>query len=168
MTSRMSQRLLRELLVPLVRSWGAQAVRDALGEVELQPTSGSGGRRKPTKSKRKLSPSELVMKTASSAESRSNLIELAHQYEAKTFLPRVGDARHFLEMKGRPSDNLKDRDEAFRKILPVLADMPEDQLRELRNSAAHSGPSRLGPLSDAIGSTGADLRRERDLALRMR
>jgi hypothetical protein len=65
-------------------------------------------------------------------------------------------------MIGERPGAIKDRSDAFRRLLKVLPALPPEQLERLGNSALHSGPSQLGPLSDAIASAAASLPRQRE------
>ena len=57
---------------------------------------------------------------------------------------------------------MKDRFDAFRRLLKPLSALPLEQLERIASSALHSGPSRLGPLSDAISAAAASLPRHRE------
>jgi hypothetical protein len=62
-------------------------------------------------------------------------------------------------MMGEESGTIKDRLDGFRRLLPPLSQLPSDKLKRLASSGRHSGPAQLGPLSDAIKSTGEAIRR---------
>jgi hypothetical protein len=91
--------------------------------------------------------------------SRETLLALAAKFDRKEFLPSVVDIREFLAMMGEESGGIKDRADGFRRLLPSFSQLLPDKLEHLVNSARYSGPARLGPLSDAIRSTGEAIRR---------
>ncbi len=90
------------------------------------------------------------------------LRELAMRFDSKEFLPSVSDVREFLIMIGERPGAIKDRSEAFKQLLKALSGLPPERLERLANSARHSGPSQLGPLSDAISAAAASLPRHRE------
>ena len=88
-------------------------------------------------------------------------MQLAERYDRKRFLPSVADVREFLIMMGERPIGMKNRKEAFRVLLQSLIRLPDDRLQQLVGTALHSGPSELGPLSDAIAAAGERLPRQR-------
>ena len=77
------------------------------------------------------------------------------------FLPSMGDVREFLSMQGQQPTEMKDRSEAFRQLLPVLQQLPAERLERLANSASHSGPAKLGPLSECYQSNSRRVKAQR-------
>ncbi len=167
-----SREFLRELLAPLVKQWGCDEVIRAtyyLDQFESdswsQKKEAFEGRKE--LSDRKKSQSQrpnavmIVERANVPREKRMLLINLASQFEHKAFLPTVSDVRNFLEMRGQDARGIKQRPEAFRKILKALIDTPDESLERLSKSIRHSGPSQLGPLSDAIKAASASVRGSR-------
>ena len=107
----------------------------------------------------KLTPADLARKVKASESLKPQLIKIAEEFEAKEFLSRIADVRHFLAMHGEDEPRTNNRPEAFRRVLEYLITLPEDRLREIRNELFHGGPASLAPLSDAIGEAGNQLRR---------
>jgi hypothetical protein len=167
-----SREFLRELLVPLINQWGRDEVMSAIYDLDQLK---SGGRSQPKVafkesqdlSDRKKSQSQrpnavmIVERANVPREKRMLLINIASQFEHKTFLPTVSDVRNFLEMRGQDARSIKQRPEAFRKILKAIIDMPDESLERLSKSIRHSGPLQLGPLSDAIKAASASVRGSR-------
>jgi hypothetical protein len=91
------------------------------------------------------------------------LLQLAERYDQKQFLPSVADVREFLIMMGERPVGMKDRQEAFRVLLQSLMRLPVERLQQFVRTALHSGPSELGPLSDAIAAAGERLPRQRQV-----
>ena len=52
---------------------------------------------------------------------------------------------------------IKQRTEIFRRVLRLLLTKPETALQKIIDTDAHSGPSSLAPLSDAIRSVGEQM-----------
>jgi hypothetical protein len=90
------------------------------------------------------------------------MLELALRFDQRQFLPNLSDVREFLIMMGERPAAMKDRAEAFRLLLKALSVLPPERVARLANSAIHSGPSQLGPLSDAIAGAAASLPRHRE------
>jgi hypothetical protein len=157
--------LLNALLQTLVEEWGHEQVAAALARTaassddplaqrppnqKLRP-SGKGG---------KPSATVQIERAALRGEQRDALLQLAVRYDSKQFLPSVADVREFLIMMGERPVDMRDRKEAFRVLLRNLMQLPVERLQQLANTALHSGPSQLGPLSDAIAAAGQRLPRQ--------
>lgn len=154
--------LLMSLLAPLLQEWGYDTVRQCLAEVQAgqvkENFSRAAHKRKPAKTHRRPSAVEIVERLDTTADQKEPLHALASRFDAKTFLPAASDVRHFLEMRGHGSNPVKQRQDAFRKVLDVLLSMADDELMLLQTSGTHAGPTQLGPLSDAIKATSAVVR----------
>jgi len=156
------QQLLMSLLTPLLREWGYDAVRQCLADLHAEPGKGGDAltaqERKPTKEHRRPSACEIVDRLDVQSVRTEPLRALAARFDAKTFLPTASDVRHFLEMRGQDSGPIKHRQDSFRKVLEVLVGMSEDELQLLQAGGTHAGPTRLGPLSDAIKAISSAVR----------
>lgn len=157
--------LLKSLLIALVREWGHAHVMAAL--VGLKDSAETTNV-KPRSDKKKSSPVEILERTEIPADKRELLLELTKRFMEKNFLPALNDVKIFLEIKGVETLTLKHRSDAYKKVLASLLDESVEQLKELVDSRSYSGPSRLGPLSDAIRESGALLRPEPDLTNALR
>lgn len=163
--------LLHNLLDALVQEWGYEEVRFALrllSDTHGRPDARSLGpeSKKVRRMRRtvKLLASEQVARAKFPEEQEVILRELAIRFDRKQFLPSIADVREFLIMMGEKPTVMRDRSVAFRRLLNVLSGLPAERLTQLVNSSSHSGPSQLGPLSDAISAVGASLPRHRDPA----
>lgn len=154
--------LLISLLAPLLREWGYDTVRQCLEEIQAGQIkdnfSRAAHKRKPAKTRRRPSAVEMVERLDITADQKDPFHVLASRFDAKTFLPAASDVRHFLEMRGHGPSPVKQRQDAFRKVLDVLLSMADDELMLLQTSGTHAGPTQLGPLSDAIKATSAAVR----------
>lgn len=154
--------LLMSLLAPLLREWGYDTVRQCLAAAQAEQSkedlSLAVHKRKPAKEYRRPSAVEMVERLDAALHRKEPLRALAVRFDAKTFLPTASDVRHFLEMRGQDPGPVKQRQDAFRKLLDVLVNMADDELMLLHASGTHAGPTQLGPLSDAIKATSAAVR----------
>lgn len=161
----MNENLLISLVTVLVEEYGLTRVQAALAKVEL----GSVGSLQPALaehkekgSKRKLSPVEIAERTKAPVERRRLLGQLADQFERKTFLPASSDVREFLEMRGYEWRSGTPRNDGFRKVLDILLELTDEELKALLEGASHTALVRLGPLSDAMDEAGVALRGKDD------
>jgi hypothetical protein len=157
--------LLNRLLQILVDEWGHDVVAGALTRIVSSPNNGvkerTPGLKHGREKKRKPSATEQIERNAAQGEQKEALLQLAVLYDRKLFLPSVADVREFLVMMGGRPGGIKDRNKAFRVLLRSLMELPVERLQELARTALHSGPSELGPLSDAISAAGERLPRQR-------
>jgi hypothetical protein len=158
--------LLDKLMRTLVDEWGREEVAAALADTNIS-SGDSRGRRAggsklhPAGERLRLSATDQIERTALEGRQKEALLQLAERYDRKQFLPSVADVREFLIMIGERPIGMKDRQEAFRILLQSLLRLPEERLQQLARTALHSGPSELGPLSDAIAAAGERLPRQR-------
>src|SRR5690606_17583799 len=120
--------------------------------------AGRGDRRSTKPSRRRPKPHEILARYELPDRIREDVTQLTSMYDAKLFLPSIADVKHFLETRGRKIHGLKNRDQAFVRVIDLVLSLPPHAIQQLRNSAVHGGPVRLGPISDAIGSAGEALR----------
>lgn len=152
--------LLKRLLQTLVEEWGHEAVAACLDQVSRR--SGLAVREASTRrqadGRRRLTPSERVAKLKTRGRKRQFLKEAALRFEEKRFLPSISDVRDFLHLHGEFAGELKQREPGFARVLRVLQRIPTQDLENILRENQFSGPSRLGPLSEAIESASSALR----------
>ena len=154
--------LLKSLLTPLLREWGRDAVSACIAELDTsfvpreRQRRPEGADRIP--SSRKLNAVEIADCAELPTTKRAALLGLASLFNQKLFLPTASDVRHFLELRGQQPAPVKQRVDAFRKVLTLLSSMADEELERLIKSCTHPGPTQLGPLSEAIRATGAAMR----------
>ena len=150
--------LLISLLAPLLKEWGYDTVRQCLEEIQAgqakEDFSRAAHKRKAATVHRRPSAVEMVERLHATAEQKEPLHALAARFDAKTFLPTASDVRHFLEMRGQAPSPVKQRLDAFRKVLDVLMSMADDELMLLQTSGTHGGPTQLGPLMACVTESG--------------
>ncbi len=165
--------LLLKLTRMLVEEWGYNEVQKALAQLsdvrsrahiasasrKLAPQQPSPNRE--ANRSKKPTAVEQVTRFSTPDSERETLLAIAAKFDQKEFLPSVRDIREFLMMMGEESGAMKDRFDGFRRLLPSLSQLPPDRLKRLASSARYSGPAQLGPLSDAINSTGEAMRRSK-------
>lgn len=156
--------LLCSMLAVLIDEWGLDAVRSELdrisaGKREPSPggeltsdESGRETRRKPPSEK----PTAAMMaaKISLPPEQKQLVQMLAVKFDSKQFLPTAGDIKYFFEVYGEEIPLVKQRIESFRRVLRLLSSLPEGVLKKMIDDEAHSGPSSLAPLSDAMRGVG--------------
>lgn len=159
------ERLLANFLQTLVEEWSYQEVQKTLTQLSdrLDVTSRERALQKPSVRAKRPSAVEQVSKLAAMGDAYQKLLIIAAKFDRKEFLPTVADVREFIAMMGEDVGVMKDRSDAFRRLLYSLSKLPSDRLDHLAQGTSHSGPAQLGPLSDAIKSAGASLRRSDEL-----
>jgi len=109
-----------------------------------------------SKRNRRLTAYEYVEKRVKTfPERREELLELASRFDKKSFLPTVADVRNFLHYKDSSVKMIERRETAIPKLIQVLLSLPKEQLQRILQDENYAGPSRLGPLSEAIKESSA-------------
>lgn len=157
--------LLKSLLAPLVAEWGGDRVRAAiddiltsLGDSHVQQTKKGVAVDGKKERARKPTAVEIVSRMNVVPAVYEVLEGLAVRYDAKKFLATAADIRQFFEDHGVAPPVVKHRSDAFRKIVSLLCELPQDSLESLLANRAYAGPSQLGPLSNAIRRSGVIIR----------
>jgi hypothetical protein len=161
--------LLDRLLQTLVDEWGREKVAAALARTVVSSSDPSAERQpnprqRPAGRAAKPSATAQIERASFEGEQKDALLQLAARYDGKQFLPSVADVREFLIMMGERPIDMKDRKEAFRILLRNLRQLPVERLQQIASTSLHSGPSELGPISDAIAAAGERLPRRRQSA----
>lgn len=151
--------ILREILSTLIKGWGRKAIYDALDNLEegaktKGPDDGQAGNAKSNESKAV----QIVEGLAIPEERKILMLQLATAYDAGAAFPKLSDIKAFLSSHHQKTSELRSRDQAFRKIVPILQRMSEKGLLKVISHSHHSGPVELGSISDAIKGAGQDMR----------
>lgn len=146
--------VLTSILRALVKEWGHEEVASTLSnlasENHLSERSDSRGR-PPRRSRNDSKTAVAQVERAKATDPvRHLLLDLASRYDRNEFLPSTADTRELLFMIGIEPEPIKDRSQAFRRLLEALLPLSPEKIEQIARSGRHSGPSRLGPLSDAI------------------
>lgn len=161
----MTQTRLKQTLDSIVREYGLERVSQSLREIELselQPekpklnaeSSESNAGAVPRKGKPKSTALEHVAKMGLPAEKDSAVAELARRFEDKTFMPTFGDIANFCQIHGIDEPASRSRASAIPRVFKFIASMEADEIQRLVDLRMFSGPARLGPIADAIRSSG--------------
>lgn len=151
--------VLREMLNTLIKGWGRKAVYDALDEIvgSSSPSRLSESRdRPPVEAESKIL--QFAKELPAHGERRELIIKFAQDFVVGTALPKMSDVRAFLASHQQDSKDIKSREQAFRKIAPLLLEMSEKGLVKTISRSQRSGLADLGSISDAIKGAGENLR----------
>lgn len=150
-------------LRPIVRQYGLGSVLEALGKIADAQRESSGQPRESSdadrgkKSKKrnvKATAPEYVSKLELSAEKVAPVVDLAECFERKAFLPTFGDIAHFCQIYGIEVPASKARASAIPRVFKHIAAMETEEIQRMLDDGLFSGPSRLGPIADAIRRNG--------------
>lgn len=138
------QRVLEELA-------SAEGLDLATVERELEQVRGSVGRKSATarKARRRRPALDLLRDLTLDNAVRPTVEKLVIAYEAKGFLRELWRVRQFLESHGVAASGVRSRNDALRKVIGVLSDLPRDKLEQLAAELAN-GESDLSILTDQI------------------
>lgn len=146
----MAERKIEDVLRSIVRRYGFGKVSQSLWEMEpsihrLEHSSAKSGRRSA-----KVAALEYAAKMDVSPGKRQLVAELARRFDDKSFLPTIGDVRNFCRIYRIDEPASGARASAIPRIFRFIAAMETDDVRRILDEDMFSGPSRLGPLADAI------------------
>ena len=108
--------------------------------------------------KTRITAPEYVAKMDLTADRRPAVQALAERFEEKSFLPTCADIRDFCGTYNIEAPASKSRVSAIARIFKFVATMDAGELRRLLDENAFSGPSRLGPIAEAIRQNGRTAR----------
>ena len=161
------------LLRVLVDAWGYDVVREALNDIDdrsslapdMQFAKRSGGHFRmtspngePRGRSRRQSAVEQAEKMPLPDDRKALILTLATRFDKRMFLPTASDVRNFLEINHATAGVLHGREAALPKVFRVLVELPDETLGKIVRDDSYSGPSRLGPLSDAIQASRTAIR----------
>lgn len=152
---------LAESLRSLVRRYGFQQVSQSLDEIQSPEPSGDRevrtseppGERMaaiPKRQRVKLTASQHVAKLGLPPTKIAPVAELARRFDEKAFLPSSGDITYFCESYGVAEPSSKSRSSAIPRVFKAIAEMEIKEIQRIVDDGMFSGPSRLGPIADAI------------------
>ena len=161
----MTQAELKDTLRTMVKEYGFEQVNKSLREVSTstysvqKPKANAGGSnrgsvRKAGKRNQKVTASEYVAKMELPRGKEKFVIELAQRFESKAFLPTFGDISNFCQIYGIEEPASKSRANAIPRVFKFIAAMESDDIQRMMDDGLFSGPSRLGPIAEAIRRNG--------------
>ena len=160
----MSESGLRSALHRLIQDHGYSEVQRGLRELKPsglprknlrrskkdETLSSNRATTKPKRHSSRVTAPEYVAKAEISSENRPLVDELSRRFENKSFLPTFGDVSNFCQIYGIDEPASRSRAGAIPRLFKFLAAMEIDEIRRILDNGMFSGPSRLGPIADAI------------------
>lgn len=153
---------LKDMLCLMVDRHGPEQVDRALREVvsvhrrknsnKAKASSKNSAKAKPEK--KKTTAPEYVAKMDLSSEKKRGLAELAKRFEEKNFLPSFHSIREFCQIYEIAEPASKSRVSALPRVFKFIATLETSDIQRILDSGLFSGPSRLGPIADAIMRNG--------------
>ena len=152
----MASRKLNTILRPIVQEYGLGHVLESLGKIASSDVQSDRIIvKQPDKKKAKVVATEYVANMEfSSEEKKMVLADMAEQFESKCFLPTFGDIRNFCEMYRIDVPASKSRASVIPRLFKFVSEMEPEEVRKMLDDGMFSGPSRLGPIADAIRRNG--------------
>ena len=98
----------------------------------------------------KVTAPAYVSKLQIPADMHPLLAELAQRFDDRTFLPTMGDIRNFCLIYGIDQPASTSRMSAIPRIFERLSQLTPAEIQSMLRANSFSGPSRLGPIADAI------------------
>ena len=170
------EKQLRTKVLTLIQKYGTESVRTVVYEICALNLNAAiadcDGRTAPASGVVKLLPKKpraytkptavsIVAKKDLPAAHQRWIKVLAERFDQKLFLPRASDIRMFFEAYDSKTQTFRHRSDAFRQVLMLLENLPEEELQKMVDSNAHGGPTSLAPISIAIREFGEDRFRQK-------
>lgn len=153
---------LKDMLCLMVDRHGPEQVNRALREVvsahrrknsnKAKASSKNSAKAKPVK--KKTTALEYVAKMDLPSEKKRGLAELAKRFEEKNFLPSFRSIREFCRIYEIVEPASNSRVSALPRVFKFIATLEASDIQRILDSGLFSGPSRLGPIADAIMRNG--------------
>lgn len=100
--------------------------------------------------RRRLSAVEYVGSIDMPPERADVIGRAAEEFEQRVFLPTLGDVRNFYEAYGIEEPKSKSRTSGIPRIFQFLVTMDVADVERMLDDRMFAGPTRLGPIADAI------------------
>ena len=161
----MTQAALKDTLRSMVLKYGFDQVDESLREIRIsgyhpgranrktRAPNRSAARKSGKRSPRPTAP-QYVAKMELPSEKEPAVVELARRFQDKSFLPTFGDIANFCRTYGIDEPASKSRASAIPRVFKFVASMAADDIQGILDEGMFSGPSRLGPIADAIRRNG--------------
>ena len=161
----MTQSELKDALLLMVREHGFEHIQQYLSEIglaehglrdhELKTKSNDRVAVKPPRKTRpRPTAPQYVAKMEIASHKGSLVSELAGRFEAKSFLPTFGDVADFCQCYGISEPASRSRANAIPRVFKLIVSLETDEIQRIIDEGLFSGPSRLGPIADAIRRNG--------------
>lgn len=156
---------LKAELRSMINQYGFKQVDQSLREIRLsdrqleatkrhKPSPNVGMARKPRKRQAKVTAQDYIAKMELPSEKKPLMIEFAKRFQDKAFLPAFGDIRNFCQIYGIDEPASKSRASAIPRVFRFIVAMETNKAQRILDDGMFSGPSRLGPIADAIRRNG--------------
>ena len=139
---------LKPALRVLVQEHGLPKVLKSLGEIAEIRRKGITNRI--NKRKPRLTAPEYVGKMNLPTEKLAGVTELANRFQEKEFLPNFSAVVEFCRTYSIKVPASKSRVSAIPRVFKFIANMERGEVERLLENGMFAGPSRLGPIADAI------------------
>ena len=116
--------------------------------------SGQSAEVKKSQKKRSVTAIERVARMNLSEKKVDAMVELARRFDEKSFMPTFGDIAHFCHLYNVDEPASKSRASAIPRVFKTIAAMEVEDIQRILDYGMFSGPSRLGPIAEAIGRNG--------------
>ena len=153
----MTQVNLQDALHSMVLEYGFERVEKALREVRRRKRKNKASTdavTKARKTKPKVTAPQYVAKMKLQPEKMRSVVALAGKFQDKSFLPTFGDIANFCQTYGVAEPASRSRASAMPRVFKYIAGMEPTDIQRLLDEGLFSGPSRLGPIADAIRRNG--------------
>ena len=158
----MTNSKLKADLEPIVQEYGLGMVLKSLAEIADAPYEGAdpiaasrnGAEKGNRQRKPKATAPEYVEKMQLGSEKSAAAAALAERFQQKSFLPSFGDVISFCQTYEIDPPASKSRENAIPRIFKRIAEMETAEIQRILDYEMFSGPSRLGPIADAIRNFG--------------
>ena len=169
----MKDKNLETILNPIVQEYGLSSVLKTLGKIASEnlaqspphDVNGTGGHIEPKKARKpraKPNAVEYATKMELPPDKQVTVCEMAERFERKDFLATFGDIRHFCQTYGIDVPLSRTRASAIPRVFKFIAtEMDAKEAQRILDDGMFSGPSRLGPIADAIRRNGRASRASR-------
>ena len=97
---------------------------------------------------------EYVAKMEVPSSNRAATTELAKRFQDGAFLPTFADISDFCAVHGIEEPKSKSRSSAVPRVFKLLATMDAEDVVRIVDDKLYSGPTRLGPIAEAIRRNG--------------
>ena len=155
----------KALLRTIVKEHGFEEVERCLQEIAVSKSATRGaqsgiekpiGRAKNLRRKKrtKTTASQYVVRLDVPPEKVQSVSELAARFDAKAFLPAFNDAVEFCLIYGIEPPASRSRANVIPRVFKFVVSLESDKIQRMLDEGHFSGPSRLGPISDAIARNG--------------
>lgn len=161
----MTRNNLKDALRSIVHEHGFERVHDQLHAMQISEShtgqlglsaqlTAKGRKARKAARKPRLTAPQYVAKMELPLEKEPSVAELAERFHAKAFLPSFGDIANFCHLYSIDVPASRTRANAIPRVFKFIAEMESHDIQKIVDEGMFSGPSRLGPIADAIRRNG--------------